>query len=76
MAYADLAWLAPHNDAFRIKSQMRCTAFAIGRENRGSVAVAQIHEFEKRVGLFGFEVQVAKLVHRQDIVAPETIEQP
>jgi hypothetical protein len=36
------------------------------------VAVAQIHEFEKRVGLFGFEVQVAKLVHRQDIVAPET----
>jgi hypothetical protein len=40
MANADLAWLAPHNDAFRIKSQMRCTAFAIGGQEDRFVFVA------------------------------------
>src|SRR4029450_2077514 len=47
----------------------------IGRNNRGMVAVAFLHQFEKDVGLLRLEIQIPKFVYRQDIQARQALEQ-
>jgi len=47
----------------------------IGGDEGGAAMVTLLHEFEKDVGLFGFQVEIAQLIDEQEVQAGETLQQ-
>ena len=44
-------------------------------DNGGLAVIALIHEFEKSIGLFGFEGQVAQFINDQQIISGKAFKQ-
>ena len=63
------------DERFVTEKRLPLGIIQIGRDNRGPPAVAFLHQFEKDVGLFGLEIELAQLVDVQDVDPDERVEE-
>jgi len=57
------------DERFALEEFIPLGVVKVGGDDRGLAAIAIVHEFEKRIDLFGLQGEIAEFVNHQDVIA-------
>jgi hypothetical protein len=60
------------DERFALEEFIPLRVVEVGGDDRGLAAIAIVHQFEKRIDLFGLQGEIAKFIDQQDVIAAES----